>query len=77
VPASNKGAWSNLVYKEKIVARVVRTRQNVKPVYISVGHKANLEQATMLTLKCCTKYRLPEPTRLAHNLVTAAKQTLN
>ena len=41
-------------------------RPGVKPVYVSIGHKVDLETAIYWVLKCCRGYRLPEPTRLAH-----------
>jgi len=53
----------------EVVGHVLRTRNDVKPLYISPGHKVSLRQAVELVLACCTKYRLPEPTRMAHNLV--------
>jgi len=55
------------------IGAVVRTRTNVKPVFVSVGHKCLLEDAIEITLACATKYRLPEPTRLAHQLVGKLK----
>ena len=55
------------------IGAVLRTRTNVKPVFVSVGHKCLLEDAIRITLACATKYRLPEPTRLAHQLVGKLK----
>jgi len=54
----------------EVIGAVVRTRTNVKPVFVSVGNKCLLKDAIETTLACTTKYRLPEPTRLAHQLVT-------
>ena len=48
----------------------VRTRDHVKPVYISTGHRLSLEAAVEITLACTGGYRLPEPTRLADKLVS-------
>ena len=59
--------------REETVGAVLRTRANVKPVFVSVGHKCVLEDAIRITLACITKYRLPEPTRLAHQLVGKLK----
>ncbi len=56
-----------------IIGAVLRTRANVKPVFVSVGHKCLLEDAIRITLACTSKYRLPEPTRLAHQLVGRLK----
>jgi deoxyribonuclease V len=52
------------------IGAVVRTHTNVKPVFVSVGNKCLLDDAIKITLNCITKYRLPEPTRLAHQLVS-------
>ena len=50
---------------------VLRTRERVKPVYVSAGHRVSLRTAVALTLGCATRYRLPEPTRLADKLSKA------
>jgi deoxyribonuclease V len=72
-PALKKGSFSQLTDKEEIIGSVVRTRTNVKPVFISVGNKCMLEDAIEITLACAIKYRIPEPTRLAHQLVSRLK----
>ena len=73
-PAPQKGAYSLLKdEKAETIGAVVRTRANVKPVFISVGHQCLLENAIKITLACAIKYRLPEPTRLAHQLVSRLK----
>jgi deoxyribonuclease V len=64
------GRWSPLVDRDETVGAVLRTRQGVKPVYVSVGHRATLDDAIDNVMACLTRYRLPEPTRLAHLLVT-------
>jgi deoxyribonuclease V len=69
----NKGAFSFLTDKGETIGAVVRTRRDVKPVYVSVGNKCLLEDAIELVLRCTTKYRLPEPARLAHQFVTRLK----
>jgi len=60
---------SSLLYKEKIVGAVVRTRAKVKPVFISPGNHIDLESSVKVVKQCVTRYRLPEPTRQAHRLV--------
>jgi len=72
-PAVQKGCYSLLTHKGQTIGAVVRTRKNVKPVFVSVGNKCTLEDAIDVTLACMTKYRLPEPTRLAHQLVSKLK----
>ncbi len=72
-PASKKGNFSPLTDKGEIIGAAVRTRTNVKPVFVSVGNKCLLEDAIEITLACATKYRISEPTRLAHQLVSRLK----
>jgi deoxyribonuclease V len=69
-PGSERGAWSPLRDGEETIGAVVRTRSRVKPVFVSVGHKCTLEDAVRITLACATRYRVPEPTRLAHQAVS-------
>ena len=72
-PGLVKGSTSPLTDKSQIIGSVVRTRNNVKPVFVSVGHKCRLCDAIRIVLNCCRKYRLPEPSRLAHQIVTRLK----
>jgi deoxyribonuclease V len=72
-PASRKGSTSPLMDKGEIIGSVVRTRNNVKPVFVSVGNKCRLCDAERIVLDCYGKYRLPEPSRLAHQIVTRLK----
>ncbi len=66
-PPDERGAFSNLVDRGEIIGVILRTRAGVKPVYISVGHLADLATSIELVMRCTPKYRLPEPIRLAHN----------
>jgi len=65
-PSVGKGAYSPLKDGDDVIGAVVRTRDNVEPVFVSVGNKCLLTDAIKITLDCTTRYRLPEPTRLAH-----------
>jgi deoxyribonuclease V len=58
------------------IGAVLRTRTNVEPIFVSIGNKCMLEDAIKITLACTTKYRLPEPTRLAHQAVSKLKLTV-
>lgn len=69
-PARERGAYSLLRDGDETIGAVVRTRSRVKPIFVSVGHKCQLEDAIRIVLACATKYRLPEPTRLAHQAVS-------
>jgi deoxyribonuclease V len=53
---------------DETIAAVVRTRTDVNPVYVSVGHRISLDEAVALTLRCSPRYKIPEPTRHAHRL---------
>jgi deoxyribonuclease V len=72
-PGPEKGACSLLHDGNEVIGAVVRTRSRVKPVFVSVGNKCRLEDAIRITLACATKYRIPEPTRLAHQAVSRLK----
>ena len=66
-PRMEKGNATDMVHRGEVVGRAVRTRDGVSPVYVSVGNGVDLDSSVELVLACCTKYRLPEPTRQAHN----------
>ena len=68
-PALEKGASAELVYSGKVVGCAFRTREGVKPIYISAGNHITLKQCIRIVLRCCPKYRVPEPIRMAHILV--------
>jgi deoxyribonuclease V len=64
-----KGAWKPLLHKGDVVGAALRTRVGVTPVYVSIGHKVDLDSAIALALHCVKQVRLPETTRFAHNFV--------
>ena len=64
--APERGAWTELVDRGEVVGAAVRSRDRVSPVYVSVGHRVDLPTAIQWVLACCRGYRLPEPTRRAH-----------
>jgi len=68
-----KGAQTRLRHDGEIIGTLLRTRNGVRPVYVSVGHRIGLETALDYVLACTTRYRLPEPTRLAHRLASDEK----
>ena len=67
-PDAAKGSFAYLVDQGESIGAAVRTRHNVKPVYVSVGHRMNLKNSILLILRCCGQYRLPEPIRRADKL---------
>ncbi len=76
-PGNKKGDWSPLKYRGKIVGAVLRTRNNVKPLYVSPGHLIDLKSSLEITLRCCVKYRIPEPLRKADILSKEIKKNVN
>lgn len=54
--------------KGNIIGKVLRTRDNIRPLYISVGHRINIRRAVKFVLQCTPKYRISEPLRAAHRL---------
>ena len=67
-PGGDRGAWSPVSDGGQVVGRVLRTQTGVRPVFVSVGHRADLDTACALTLKLAPRYRLPETTRRADHL---------
>ncbi len=70
-PDNEPGSYSDLVDPKtgEVIGAALRTKRNVKPVFVSPGHLITLPEAIALVSTCVRKHRLPEPTRLAHNLV--------
>jgi deoxyribonuclease V len=73
-PGREVGSWTPMTNCGEVVGRVVRTKTGVKPVFVSVGHKIDINGATQLTLACHSGYRIPEPTRQAHHYVNALRR---
>jgi deoxyribonuclease V len=76
-PRPRAGSLSPLIDKGEVIGNVVRTKNKVKPVYVSVGHRIDLPSAVRVALQTTRGYRIPEPTRQAHlyvNRLRAAKE---
>jgi len=73
-PARQKGSIAPLFDNEERIGSVVRTRDGVRPVFVSIGHRIDLPTAEQVVLACALRFRLPEPTRLADQLVGLAKR---
>ncbi len=72
-PPPEKGAWSELLLAGETVGAVLRTRDRVRPLFVSPGHLITLDEARELVLRCCGRYRLPEPIRHADALAKRLK----
>lgn len=64
-PGPVRGDRSNLIHRGATLATVLRSRERARPLFISTGHRISGERALELVLATLTRYRLPEPTRLA------------
>jgi deoxyribonuclease V len=65
-PGIEAGSYEELVDNGEVIGAALRTKLATAPIYVSIGHKVDLETAIYWVLECCRGYRVPEPTRLAH-----------
>lgn len=68
---TERGDWTPLFDNGEVIGACLRTRAGCKPIYVSIGHRVGLASAICFVLQCTTRYRLPEPTRLADQLSKA------
>lgn len=73
-PAQQRACRSPLVHDGVTIGLALRTRDSVKPVFVSIGHMVDLDSAARMALGCCAGYRLPEPIRAAHRLSNSVRQ---
>ena len=71
---NESGSKVDLIYNNSKVGIVLRSRTNVKPVYISPGHKVGFEDSLEIVKKTIRKYRLAEPIRAAHKYVNEIRK---
>ena len=62
--------------EEKVLGAVVRTKDKIRPVFVSPGHKTNLDTSIKIVLECARVSRLPEPLRRAHLLVNRLRKEI-
>ena len=67
---NRRGAWQPLHDGDEVIGAVLRSKQNVKPIFVSIGHCATLPTAIHYVMACVTRYRLPQTTRFAHQLAS-------
>lgn len=75
-PAGRRGSAVRLMHEGEVIGKVVRTRDAVRPVYVSVGHRVTLDEAVRWTLRTGRGVRIPEPTRRADRHVADMKRRL-
>jgi deoxyribonuclease V len=74
MPDPEKGSISSLFVANVEAGYAYRTKEGVKPMFISPGHKCGILDALDIVEKCLTGYRMPEPQRLAHLFASKYKQ---
>lgn len=75
-PGEKRGSVSDLLLEGEKVGEVLRTRDRVKPLFISPGHRVDFQHATELILTLAARYRQPEPIRVVHQLVNRLRKGL-
>lgn len=68
-PDIDRGSFSPIEHKDEQVGWALRSKYNVNPVFVSPGNNMSLDDSLNIMQECLGKYRIPEPTRLAHELV--------
>ena len=76
-PGPKKGTCSSLLYKKEIVGVVLRTKDNVKPLFVSPGNRIDIQGSIEIVLACSQRYRIPEPLRRADFISKKIKKELS
>jgi deoxyribonuclease V len=71
-PGPERGDWTELRDGDDVVGRALRTQPAVKPLFVSIGHRMDLDTACAQVLRLAPTYRQPETTRRADQLCRAA-----
>ena len=73
-PEPEKGSYRYVRDNEERIGIVLRSRTKVKPIFVSPGHKVSFRDSREIVMQCLTKYKLPETTRMAHDLVNQLRR---
>lgn len=78
IPADIKGSFTQVSDKKtkEVLGYALRSRDNVKPIFVSPGHRTDLQTALQITIQTLDRYKLPEPTRLADKYSKSLKSTI-
>jgi deoxyribonuclease V len=74
---TQRGDFADLIFDGRKVGIALRTKDGVKPVFVSPGQRMDIKSAAALIIKCTKSYRLPEPIRLAHQFVNRLRREAN
>ncbi|MDO8056448.1 MAG: endonuclease V [Candidatus Hermodarchaeota archaeon] len=73
---THESKFDEIYLEDELVGARVNSKKGYNPIFVSVGHRVSLPTAIKMTQACITKYKLPEPIRLAHNLATETRRKL-
>ncbi|MCB0581563.1 MAG: deoxyribonuclease V [Phaeodactylibacter sp.] len=73
-PPRRRGAYTPILDGEETLGFALCTKDGIKPVFVSPGHRMGLEQSREVMLHCARGYKIPEPTRQAHLLVNRLRR---
>jgi len=81
-PGRTRGAWAPIMHvdrqgQDEVIGAVVRTRDGVRPIYVSQGHRVSLDTAIEMALRVSDGFRIPRPTREADHYVSAIKREMS
>jgi len=74
-PGREAGSTASLWFKGERVGEVLRTRDGVKPIYVTTGHRIALDSAVELVKRCADGFRIPKPTREADHYVRELRRS--
>ena len=72
----NRSDQQEMIWNDEVIGVALRTQNDVKPMFVSIGHKVDLKTSIEMVLKFAPKYRLPETTRQADQLVNGLLKNL-
>jgi len=75
-PGPHRGDFAKLVDGGDYIGSVLRTRENVRPIYVSPGHLVDHPSSRRIATACLTRFRIPEPTRVADIVADREKRRL-
>ncbi len=76
-PREEHGSWKPILLDGDVVGAALRTRASVAPIFVSPGHICDLPSAIALVMRCAPRLRIPQPIRLAHDLVNEARRRVS
>ena len=76
MPANIDKTHEKVYVNSEFSGYILRSKKNTKPIFVSPGNNISIESSLEITLKCLKRYKIPEPTRLAHNYLQQKRKEL-